>query len=127
MRLFRSLKGVRFVISFLVEFNLLISVVKEPPYSVKESGYAGFNLPIDIYLRNNNEPKKIRFNYDLHLQPSGPPILKVQKEKYVFNSVSDEFKIKLMKGGATVIFALKVGLFILIDLSRLGARRVFKM
>ncbi|XP_044262135.1 protein AF-9 isoform X2 [Tribolium madens] len=77
-------------------------VVKEPPYSVKESGYAGFNLPIDIYLRNNNEPKKIRFNYDLHLQQSGPPIIKVQKEKYVFNSVNDEFKMKLLKGGATI-------------------------
>ncbi|RZC39666.1 YEATS and/or MIP-T3 domain containing protein [Asbolus verrucosus] len=77
-------------------------VVKEPPYSVKESGYAGFNLPIDIYLRNNNEPKKIRFNYDLHLQQSGPAILKVQKEKYVFNSPTEEFKMKLLKGGGTI-------------------------
>ncbi|EEZ97363.1 protein ENL [Tribolium castaneum] len=77
-------------------------VVKEPPYSVKESGYAGFNFPIDIYLRNNNEPKKIRFTYDLTLQQSGPPIVKVQKEKYVFTSVSDEFKMKLLKGGATI-------------------------
>ncbi|KAJ3621662.1 hypothetical protein MTP99_003774 [Tenebrio molitor] len=77
-------------------------VVKEPPYSVKESGYAGFNLPIDIYLRNNNEPKKIRFNYDLHLQPVGPTIVKTQKEKYTFNSLTDDFKIKLLKGGGMI-------------------------
>ncbi|KAK9891805.1 hypothetical protein WA026_016601 [Henosepilachna vigintioctopunctata] len=77
-------------------------VVKEPPYAVKESGYAGFNLPIDIYLRNSGEPKKIKFNYDLHLQPSGPPISKVQKEKYVFNSVPEDFKQKLLRGGGVV-------------------------
>ncbi|XP_063906420.1 protein AF-9 [Zophobas morio] len=77
-------------------------VVKEPPYSVKESGYAGFNLPIDIYLRNNNEPKKIRFNYDLNLQQSGPPIIKVQKEKYIFNSPAEDFRMKLLKGGAII-------------------------
>ena len=82
--------------------NLTVSVVKEPPYSVKESGYAGFNLPIDIYLRNNNEPKKIRFNYDLNLQQSGPPIIKVQKEKYIFNSPAEDFRMKLLKGGAIV-------------------------
>jgi YEATS domain-containing protein 1/3 len=80
----------------------MILVVKEPPYSVKESGYAGFNLPIDIYLRNNNEPKKIRFNYDLHLQPVGPTIVKTQKEKYTFNSLTDDFKIKLLKGGGMI-------------------------
>ncbi|XP_023021719.2 ENL/AF9-related super elongation complex transcription factor [Leptinotarsa decemlineata] len=75
-------------------------VVKEPPYSLRTSGYAGFTLPIDIYLRNNQEPKKIRFNYDLGLQPAGPPIHKVQKEKYTFFNPSEEFKNKLLKGGA---------------------------
>ncbi|KAG5878299.1 hypothetical protein JTB14_017650 [Gonioctena quinquepunctata] len=75
-------------------------VVKEPPYSLKTSGYAGFTLPIEIYLRNNQEPKKIRFNYDLMLQPPGPPIHKIQKEKYTFFNPSEEFKSKLLKGGA---------------------------
>lgn len=77
-------------------------VIKEPPYAVKESGYAGFTLPIDIYLRNKDEPKKIKFNYDLHLQPTGPAIVNVQKEKYVFNSPNDEFKSRLLRGGGVV-------------------------
>lgn len=79
-----------------------ISVVREPPYIVKESGYAGFNFPIDIYLRNSGEPKKIKFNYDLNLQQSGPAILKVQKEKYVFSSLNEDFKHRLLKGGGVV-------------------------
>lgn len=78
------------------------AVVKSPPYNVKESGYAGFNLPIDIYLKNDEEPKRIRFNYDLHLQNDGPPIMKVQKEKYVFVAPTSEFKNNLLKGGGIV-------------------------
>lgn len=76
--------------------------MKEPPYVVNESGYAGFNLPIDIYLRNKDEPKKITFNYDLHLQNTGPPISKAQKEKYVFHAPSDDFRNKLLLGGGIV-------------------------
>lgn len=83
-------------------------VVREPPYSVKESGYAGFNFPIEIYLRNRDEPKRIKFNYDLQLQNSGPPIIKVQKEKYVFSVTNDEFKHKLLKGGGLVCVLLLV-------------------
>lgn len=79
---------------------------------MKESGYAGFNMPIDIYLRNRDEPKKICFNYDLHLQNTGPPIVKVQNEKYVFNAPGDDFKYKLLKGGGMVrIFALVLSYF----------------
>ncbi|KAH1012456.1 hypothetical protein HUJ05_011614 [Dendroctonus ponderosae] len=77
-------------------------VVKEPPYSLRTSGYAGFNLPIQIHLKNNQEPRKIQFNYDLQLQPSGPPIHEVQKEKYTFHSVSEDFRNKLLKGGAVL-------------------------
>ncbi|XP_077290422.1 ENL/AF9-related superfamily elongation complex transcription factor [Arctopsyche grandis] len=77
--------------------------VKEPPYSVKESGYAGFNLPIEIHLKNRDEPKKIKVNYDLDLQPSGPPIKKVRNEQHVFPNPSDEFKRKLLKAGGTIL------------------------
>lgn len=82
--------------------NFPFLVIKEPPYSVKESGYAGFNLPIEIYLQNKDEPKKIKFNYDLHLQTNGPAISKVLKEKHVFNNPNEEFKSKLLKGGGVV-------------------------
>ncbi|XP_066137397.1 protein AF-9-like [Euwallacea fornicatus] len=84
-------------------------VLKEPPYIVKTSGYAGFNLPIYIYLKNNQEPRKIQYTYDLQLQPSGPPLHVVQKEKYTFYSVSEDFRNKLLKGGAVVSSSLNAG------------------
>lgn len=80
-------------------------VIKEPPYSVKESGYAGFTLPVEIHLRNKDEPKKICLNYDLHLQPSGAPISEVQNKKYVFNLPGEDFKLKLLKGGGVIVNA----------------------
>lgn len=78
-------------------------VLKEPPYSVKESGYAGFILPIEIYLKNRDEPKKIKFTYDLCLQQAGPATINVRKERYVFNAPNDDFKKKLIKGGGIVV------------------------
>lgn len=81
----------------------LFLVVKEPPYVVKESGYAGFPLPIEIYVRNKEEPRKIKFNYELILQDRGsPPISRVIREVYVF-SPSEDFRRKLIKGGGVSI------------------------
>lgn len=73
-------------------------VVKDPPYSVKETGYAGFNLPIDICFRTDDEPKKVRFNYDLDLQP-----VKVQREKYVFRNPDEDLRRRLICGGGVCI------------------------
>lgn len=78
-------------------------VLKEPPFMVKESGYAGFIIPIEIYLRNKDEPKKFQISYDLHLQPSGPPINKVIRHVEVIRNPSEDFRKKLLKGGAVSI------------------------
>ncbi|XP_014669289.1 PREDICTED: protein AF-9-like [Priapulus caudatus] len=73
-------------------------VVKEPPYEVKESGYAGFNLPIDVYFRNKEEPKKIRFDYNLFLQLEGqPPVNHLRCEKLTFQNPTDDFRRKLIR------------------------------
>ncbi|CAK1542241.1 unnamed protein product [Leptosia nina] len=69
-------------------------VVKEPPFTIKEAGYAGFIFPIEIYLKNKDEPKKIKFTYDLTLQQSG-----FLKDRYIFQNPNDEFRRKLLKGG----------------------------
>jgi YEATS domain-containing protein 1/3 len=73
-------------------------VFKEPPYVVKEAGYAGFLLTIDIYLKNRDEPKKVTFEYDLDLQP-----YKVQVNELLIATLSDEFKRKCLKGGGVLI------------------------
>lgn len=78
-------------------------VLKEPPFVVKESGYAGFMLLIEIYLKNKDEPKKFQISYDLHLQQSGPPINNSIRHTEIIRNPSDEFRKKLLKGGAVSI------------------------
>jgi len=78
-------------------------VLKEPPFVVKESGYAGFIIPIEVYLKNKDEPKKFQITYDLHLQPSGPPINNAIRHTEVIRNPSDEFRKKLLKGGGVSI------------------------
>ncbi|XP_071449943.1 protein AF-9 isoform X2 [Hetaerina americana] len=77
-------------------------VIKEPPYCLKESGYAGFNLPIEVYFKNKDEPKKVKYHYDLHLQNSGRPISNIKREKYTFSNPTEDFRRKLIKGGGEV-------------------------
>ncbi|KAJ3585757.1 hypothetical protein NHX12_014476 [Muraenolepis orangiensis] len=80
---------------------LLVSVekvCKDPPYKVEESGYAGFILPIEVYFRNKEEPKKVRFDYDLFLHLDGhPPVNHLRCEKLTFNNPTEEFRKKLLK------------------------------
>eukprot|EP00106_Octopus_bimaculoides_P022832 XP_014790274.1 PREDICTED: protein AF-9-like isoform X2 [Octopus bimaculoides] len=76
-------------------------VVKEAPFQVTESGYAGFLLPVELYFKNKEEPKKIRFEYDLFLQGLGGPAVNNSRcEKLTFQNPTEEFKEKLFKAGA---------------------------
>ncbi|XP_054716606.1 protein AF-9-like [Uloborus diversus] len=74
-------------------------VIKDPPYSVSESGYAGFLMPIEVYFRTKEEPKKVRFKYDLFLRLECPPVHNIRIEKLTFQNPSDEFRAKLLKAG----------------------------
>ncbi|XP_069034010.1 protein AF-9 isoform X2 [Embiotoca jacksoni] len=75
-------------------------VIKDPPYKVEESGYAGFILPIEVYFKNKEEPKKVRFDYDLFLHLDGhPPVNHLRCEKLTFNNPTEEFRRKLLKAG----------------------------
>ncbi|XP_048382832.1 protein AF-9 isoform X2 [Stegostoma tigrinum] len=75
-------------------------VCKDPPYKVEESGYAGFIMPIEVYFRNKEEPKKVRFDYDLFLHLEGhPPVNHLRCEKLTFNNPTEEFRRKLLKAG----------------------------
>ncbi|XP_032439124.1 protein AF-9 isoform X1 [Xiphophorus hellerii] len=77
-------------------------VCKDPPYKVEESGYAGFILPIEVYFKNKEEPKKVRFDYDLFLHLEGhPPVNHLRCEKLTFNNPTEDFRRKLLKAGGT--------------------------
>ncbi|XP_063982939.1 protein ENL [Diachasmimorpha longicaudata] len=77
--------------------------LKDAPYVLKESGYAGFVLPIYIYLKNKDEPKKIEISYDLTLAPSGPAITNVMRHSEIITNPPDEFRRKLLKGGGVLV------------------------
>uniref|UniRef100_A0A1A9VG73 YEATS domain-containing protein n=1 Tax=Glossina austeni TaxID=7395 RepID=A0A1A9VG73_GLOAU len=84
-------------------------VCKEPPYTIQESGYAGFMLPIDIYFRIRDEPKRVQFNYDLDLQQTGPPQHRCDIQKFIFDNPSEEFRLKLLKGGGVPVSGVVPG------------------
>jgi len=79
---------------------MFFAVVKEPPYSVAESGYGSFNLPIEIYFKTKEEPRKIKFDYDLFLHLNGsPPVNHLRCEKLTFQNPTEDFRRKLIKAG----------------------------
>ncbi|MEE6512341.1 hypothetical protein FKM82_019284, partial [Ascaphus truei] len=81
-------------------------VCKDPPYKVEESGYAGFILPIEVYFKNKEEPKKVRFDYDLFLHLDGhPPVNHLRCEKLTFNNPTEEFRKKLLKAGGIMVMS----------------------
>ena len=73
--------------------------LKSPPYILKESGYAGFDIPIHVYLKTNkNEPKRhfeIMYKLDLY-----PPVSPLTIHNEIINNPSDDLRKKLLKGGA---------------------------
>ena len=75
-------------------------MVKEPPYQLSEAGYGSFILPIEIHFRNDEEPKRILFKYDLFLHLDGNPLVNHTRfEKLTFQNPTDDFRRKLVKAG----------------------------
>nr|CAB3263868.1 protein AF-9-like [Phallusia mammillata] len=78
-------------------------VIKAPPYEVKETGYAGFNMLIDIHFKNKSEPKTVRFHYDMFLHmETMPPVNHTRIEMLTFTSPADDFKKKLLRAGGVL-------------------------
>jgi YEATS domain-containing protein 1/3 len=81
-----------------------VSVYKEPPYRIEEHGYGSFNLPIDVYFKNKEEPKKVRIDYDLFLPAMGlPAIDNIRSEALKFINPPEEFKRKVLKSGGVIV------------------------
>ncbi|XP_072167152.1 uncharacterized protein [Diadema setosum] len=84
-------------------------VVKEPPFEISQSGYAGFEMAIDVYFRNKEEPKKVRFQYDLFLHmPKQPPVNHIRCEKLTFRNPTEDFRRKLLKAGGVGVIDLEI-------------------
>ncbi len=75
-------------------------MIKDAPFQVEESGYAGFLMPIEVHFKNKEEPKKVIFQYDLFLHVHGqPPVNHIRCEKLTFNNPTEDFRRKLIKAG----------------------------
>lgn len=79
---------------------IFFSVFKEPPYTLKESGYASFNLPIEIHFKAGprDEPKKFTTTYDLDISKTT-----AQKYSVMISNPSSEFRHKLLEGGGIMM------------------------
>lgn len=93
----------------LVEIFAILSVCDGPPFEVSERVMASFTLPIDIHFRNqeDDEPKKIRFEYNLSI-PSNEGVNSSRLEKMSFHNQNEEFKKKVIKAGGVCICVLIV-------------------
>jgi len=75
------------------------AVLNEAPFHVVESGYGGFLLPVDIFLRTACEPRRLRLFYDLQLD-SSCSVACVRYEKVVFWNPAEPLRSALRKSGA---------------------------
>ncbi|GFX32433.1 hypothetical protein TNCV_2173522 [Trichonephila clavipes] len=85
---------------------------KEPPYMVTESGYAGFTMPIDVYFRTKEEPRKVKYIYDLYLKV-GHAVNNIRIEKLTFQNPHEDFRKKLLLAGAVLASGVLFNFFVL--------------
>uniref|UniRef100_A0A6G1SL18 Protein ENL n=1 Tax=Aceria tosichella TaxID=561515 RepID=A0A6G1SL18_9ACAR len=80
--------------------------VTAPPYQVKETGYAGFEIPIQVYFKSKDKLNHVVFMLDLCLLTNKPHSL-IRLEKVKFNNPPKEFEKLLLKSGAQLISITK--------------------
>lgn len=80
------------IIFFLID-SLYVALV----FNLVSFGARCFYL---VIFNPQEEPKKVRFDYDLFLHLEGhPPVNHLRCEKLTFNNPTEEFRRKLLKAG----------------------------
>lgn len=80
--------------------------ITEPPFQVKETGYAGFEIPIEIYFKNRDKPNHLVFVLDLCLL-TDKSNSSIKSQKVSFHNPNREFEKCLNKTGAQMILMSK--------------------
>ncbi|XP_072937988.1 protein AF-9-like [Epargyreus clarus] len=78
-------------------------VLQEPPYEIQESGCASIDIPIHVYLKCSNKPKKICLRYSLHIENNNKTSSESRSVYYDFENPTEPLYTALMKGGGEVI------------------------
>lgn len=77
---------------------VLLLALREPPYRLKESGWASFTPRIDIHFKSRDDQKPFSVFYDLELlRPT------TQKYFHIISSASSDFRHRLLENGALVL------------------------
>lgn len=76
--------------------------ITEPPFQIKEVGYAGFEIPIQVYFKNRDKPNHVVFVHDLCLLANKPNDSKTV-EKIKFINPNKEFEKCLIRSGAQLL------------------------
>lgn len=77
--------------------------MKVPPYEVQESGFGSFDMVVDVYFRNKDEPRMVRYTYDLILpSPEQKAIHAPRHEMLTFQNPPLEFCQKLILAGGVI-------------------------
>ncbi|XP_026689909.2 uncharacterized protein LOC100180711 isoform X3 [Ciona intestinalis] len=78
-------------------------IVKQPPYEVRQTGYAGFKILIDIHFKNKSEPKSVQFQYNMFLHMDNmPPVNHTRVEMLTFTNPAEDFRSKLLCAGGVL-------------------------
>ncbi|XP_075979601.1 protein ENL-like [Anticarsia gemmatalis] len=78
-------------------------VLQEPPYEIQESGCASIDIPIHVYLKYSNRPKKIRLRYSLQIENNNESNSESHCVYYDFENPSEQLCKAIMSGGGEVV------------------------
>jgi hypothetical protein len=78
-------------------------VLQEPPYEIQESGSVSIDIPIHVYLKHSNEPKKIRLQYSLAIENNTRSSSESRCVYYDVENPPEQLWRALMHGGGEVV------------------------
>ncbi|PZC84017.1 protein ENL [Helicoverpa armigera] len=78
-------------------------VLQEPPYEIQESGCASIDIPIHVYLKYSNRPKKICLRYSLQIENNSKSNSESRCIYYDFENPPEQLCAALMSGGGEVV------------------------
>lgn len=78
-------------------------VLQEPPYEIQESGCTSIEIPIHIYIKNSEKPKRIKLKYTLHLENYDNIATESNCVYYDFANPSEQLKRCLLRGGGEIL------------------------
>lgn len=83
--------------------SFIFAVLQEPPYEIQESGCASIVIPIHVYLKYSNRPKKISLRYSLQIENNSKSNSESRCIYYDFVNPPEQLCEALMSGGGELI------------------------